>query len=196
MKKFREFRKSDEYGAVLNEINLLENKLHSTLEDEDILEFLYEMARDTEDKAASYLENFFEHWLKWKYIPQLRTSSWIKTLNSTTVKIISLISKNKSLKKGLLRADYYETGFPNNASLYENSYVNALMSFEDESFEAIDEAKGMIEKLEEYSREDFSYLRKPIPQKVPFPLEDILSKKALAQLGNLRENLRTNFNYR
>lgn len=196
MKKFKKRRQEDEYNALIDEISLIEGKYHTTLEDEDILEFLYEAARGIEDAASSYLENFFEHWLKWKYIPQLRTSSWIRTLDESLSRLKKLVDQNKSLRKALDKPDYLKKGDVFGPSLYFLSYEDALRYFEEESFEAIDDAKDIIDELEKYTNEDFSYLNYSMPEETPFSLEDLLSGKVIRDLGNLRENLKTNFNYR
>lgn len=193
MKKFREYREKDEYGAVLNEIELLENKFHSTMDEEDILDFLYESARAIEEEATSFLEKFFEHWLKWKYIPQLRTNSWLRTLKESMIRLCKLLRDNKSLKKKLIASNYDSL---DGLTLYEDAYDSALELFLFDSKKALKKAPEMLYELEEATGEDFSYLLKPISEEVPFSLEDLVSGKVLNELGDVHENLRANFYYR
>jgi hypothetical protein len=94
-----------------NTANLLKEKKFNELDLENLIEEIEAMGKKDKRELKSRLIVLIMHLLKWKYQPQKKSPSWLKTINEQRREISLLLEESPSLKPSLttILDDCYQT---------------------------------------------------------------------------------------
>lgn len=78
--------------------NLLRENKFSALDLENLIIEIEAMGKNNQRELASRLIILIMHLLKWKYQPEKKSTSWLKTINEQRLQLELLLEQNPSLK--------------------------------------------------------------------------------------------------
>jgi hypothetical protein len=78
--------------------NLLKEGKFEELDLENLIEEIEDMGKNNKRELESRLIVLVMHLLKWKYQPQKKSKSWLKTINEQRIQLKILLKYNPSLK--------------------------------------------------------------------------------------------------
>jgi Domain of unknown function DUF29 len=92
---------NDFYAWTQEQASLLQNRQWSQLDLANIIEEIESLGRQERRELSNRLGVLIGHLLKWQYQPQLRSRSWLTTIDLQRLEIVDLLADNPSLKPEL-----------------------------------------------------------------------------------------------
>ncbi len=89
--------------------NLIANKRFSELDIENLVEEVRDLSKRERDKLLSSMRLILHHLLKWDYQPQLRSRSWLGTIQRERTNLLDYLADSPSLSKYMTEEYFLKT---------------------------------------------------------------------------------------